>query len=314
MGAFFGNGVSYTHDYQGEIAFVEVILVKQSQSKRFPFEITPLLTESDETYDYEPAVLTTFSRKQYDSQFGRMKSEPIPAGDGWMGDPAATFNDGPLALALFQPQANSFFGASGNIKLQLPLVPGLSDNLSAAELMIDLVKTEAGHNHTADFNGYITLSRPVQYYMNGRPVYEEGKGYLEGNENFTIRYSDDESAISSIEGKLRLRLPTALENLDFGGLELGKQVGNDVIGIKLSAIRSGALVFRISGQRDKLVNFHVLDRNGRHIGPSQLTLDQDDDGWYATVGFSGTPERVELVYANGQDMVSYPFELNIAAQ
>ena len=164
MGAFFGNGVSYTHDYQGEIAFVEVILVKQSQSKRFPFEITPLLTESDETYDYEPAVLTTFSRKQYDSQFGRMKSEPIPAGDGWMGDPAATFNDGPLALALFQPQANSFFGASGNIKLQLPLVPGLSDNLSAAELMIDLVKTEAGHNHTADFNGYITLSRPVQYF------------------------------------------------------------------------------------------------------------------------------------------------------
>ncbi len=79
-----------------------------------------------------------------------------------------------------------------------------------------------------------------------------------------------------------------------------------------SSIKSGLLVFRIIKGRDKLVNFRVLNQADQYIGPSQLNMQKDDDGWSATVGFTGTEKSIELIYAPTQEVVSYPFELQLA--
>ena len=312
MSAFIGSSTAYSYDYSGDIAFLKVVLVKKSVHKRFPFEIHQLLQQSGNDQVHESEPMKSITRSQYHARFAKFKMPSIREKASWMGEPVAGFNQGPLALALYHPQLFPHFGAQGNFKLNLPLVPGLSHNLSGVEMLIDLVTTATGNNHTVNISDFIDVSRPIKYTMNGKPVYKEGMAVLEGMKSISIRYGNDTGAITSIEGKVLLRLPTKLEHIHFGKPELGKQKGSADTAVRLISISRNGMTFEVKGDPSKLARISVLNKDGKPISYN-LQLKNDKNVWKAEMYFTGTPANVEIVTTPSQEVVSYPFVLKLAS-
>jgi hypothetical protein len=312
MGSFFGSSTAYSYDYAGEIAFVEAVLVKQNVRKRFPFEIHQLMPEAGQEFVHEYVPLTTITRRQFDARIANVKFPPITGKSGWLGEPVAGYNKGPLALAFYKPQVHPHFGAQGSIKLKLPQVPGLANNLSGIEILVDMITTASGGNHSLEFSDYIDVSPPNRYSMNGKQGNEKGMAFLEGQKNINMRYENDPGAISSIEGKIRLRLPTKLKHIDFSELKLGNQAGNGEIDLRLIGISPNNMTFKIIGDRSKLVSINMFNKDNKLIS-NKPQLNNGKKGWTAELSYSGMPARMEIMYATRQEVVSYPFELRVAS-
>jgi hypothetical protein len=121
----------------------------------------------------------------------------------------------------------------------------------------------------------------------------------------------DNQRLDNIKGKLIFRLPekTTSTTLNLFDLWDGKTV--DGIKVSLASIDRGMFPgynLKIEGEIEKLVNLHGIDSNGERVVAKPINY-QQAGYWTMTLPFGKGINTVELVLADKQDVLEYPFDL-----
>ncbi len=310
MDALFGGGRSYRHDFRGEVAFVEVVLVQASEKKRYPVELKQLLLVSQPEFVVERAPVVLYDKKQLHKAFARSVALPPSDSGSGLGVAQAEFHHGPVNLGLYRLSVSKHFGVTGTAAIRLPLVPGLSNNLSAVELVIERVKRGDSGDEVVNYSDYIDVMRPGSnsYMKSGKAMVDSKKAYLEGSR--AIRFeseTEDVRPITELAGRVILRLPTVVDRVQLEQFYLG--AGAESGGYRLRVVERSGEEIKLALNGERIIGLYVLNEEGGVTTRSPATLERDGEQWYATVTYTGEMDRVELLYAERVDRVVYPFKL-----
>ncbi len=186
--------------------------------------------------------------------------------------------------------------------MKTPEIPLLTDNLSAVEIALDSAESANGKEIALGEKEYLILTANGGFSGN-----DQQKAFLDGQSQVAIDYKDDADPIVKLIGKVNLRLPQALEKLELADLALGATVSNEEIGLKIVERCRDYIQLEVTGGRDRIIALQARNNKGEIISNSGADLAETDDKWQARVGYSGKPEKVEVIYATSQQVKAYPF-------
>jgi|GEM_PF-6101945 len=137
-------------------------------------------------------------------------------------------------------------------------------------------------------------------------------------QNFLLAYKKDPSLnnlqISSVNGRLLMRLPRKLGHVSLYANPLGEVMANNGLRLKIIKINDGSLEAELSGPIASLVQFIPADANNQQLATSNERLEPiDKDGlkWKANFKIYGVPKFLHIVYAAEQDILEYPFKIKV---
>ena len=293
----FGSpGRSVSRDFQGQIATVELVVAKAVDAREFAFRIDGALPASKDLFlsDYHRVSVgtTTAFRERHGQR--RLASK--------CGQGRKAFDLAPYQIC-FREVASYF----GNIKrvsldLRVPQDPVIRDNLSAVELRIDQLET--GDDTVVEFpvGGFETFSNPTDEHSFSQSFFLDG----DAPEGF------DASSVTALTGRVRLRIPTTIENLSLNATILSSaEVGPTKV--RLTGYRDGVARIEIDGPRERLVQILATKAEGKPVAAIVQRIEQIEETglWQADLLLGDKPSEFIVRVATEQDIIETPFRINL---
>ena len=86
--------------------------------------------------------------------------------------------------------------------------------------------------------------------------------------------------------------------------------------VRLVGYFNGSLQLDVAGPRERIVQFVPRDAAGGALATNNSRIDETDEPgrWRASLSVSGRPQSLDIVFAETQEQIDYPFDLTIAAE
>ncbi len=315
MKSFGGSGQSITKEFRGEIAFVEVVVAHQLDRKQYPFSLSSTGPQFD-TWDFpKPYKVLSTTKEQFLA---------LPTNDYFnnfckKGEISTFFKSLLLCTESLKSEWN---GVQGRFRIIAPDSPALRRNLSGIEIIIEEGKIKGKDNEPDQslllsecafvnlyqknfWEEHSDKKRDISYLVNNT-LYVGG---LKGHEEFKGK------EIIGAKGRLVVRLPTELSGITLNVTQLGNEtIAPNGLHVRFVEISDGKLYLSITGPRDRIVQFVPMDHNNIQLATNaeQISPSKDEEGkWMASLNVSGKPQYLHIMYTEKQDVIEYPFVLQL---
>jgi hypothetical protein len=294
MGFLFGEGLSRSQSYAGEVASAELVLALSDVEKRFPFELAgtrPRVTHNESIQ--APARVPTYSLAELQREFKRAPALPKDATDIKAGTVT-----GPFRVTLNSLQ--SFFGLQTGFKVYAPAVPGLAENLGALALEVTPVENAAGENLIGDqaVREVLQLSEDWQ-----------DRTRLQGQANLRLETRAEVSDIRTLKGRLHLQLPQAIRSVFIESMDVGTRVGAGESAIILKRVDDKGFSLDFGASQPALLAVNAYNAAGDGLWVPHPTLENRDGRWLGRFDTHGNVARVELLLAGEREQQTFAFAL-----
>jgi len=319
MGNFFtlGSGSetskSVTHQYQGTIAFIEVVYATESEMVSYPFSLSkfpPYPSENAWKYNLEFAKLS--STKSWNEQYQDL--EPLnveeTVNQNWYGNLQASWHDGPFNLGLYKLKTNKHFGTSGTLMIKTPIIEELKNNLSAIEIYLRYPEPD---EDGVMGQSYFYPLKSQGYYMNGDFIQDKDKLYMDGQLNFRIPYKNEGKPLKQLNGDIIVHLPVSKHSSAFSDMTIGAVWEDEGMSVKLIRLGSDVMEFEVHGQRDQLLQITLVDSNKQRISTTDIKQASQGQAKAGNiiVNYHGVPVKAFMTVSEGQQTQRYPFNLKL---
>ncbi|MCW8930423.1 MAG: hypothetical protein OQL19_09320 [Gammaproteobacteria bacterium] len=313
MDNLFGSGVSVSQQYQGEIAFIEVVYATKYEKIEYPFEISKFPPyPSDDQWKYELEFAQLSSIKIWNEKYQDI--EPLnmeqDSANNWNGEMQASWSDGPLNLTLYGLKTSKHFGTSGQLHIKTPVIDELKNNLSALEIFIRY--PQADENGKVGHSYYYPL-KAKGYYMNGEFVPDRDKPYMDGQFSFKLPYKNEDTPLSEINGDIIIHLPVSKHSSSFTDMTIGAEWEDEGVRTKMVRLGNDVMEFEVFGNREQLLQITLIDSNKQRISTTdiQQSAHMQSKGGNIVVNYHGIPVKALLTVSEGQQTKRYPFNLKL---
>ena len=294
----FGSpGRSVSRDFQGQIATVELVVAKAVDAREFAFRIGGALPATKDLFlsdIHRVSVGTTTAFRERHGQ-RRLASK--------CGQGRKAFDLVPYQIC-FREVASYF----GNIKrvsldLRVPQDPVIRNNLSAVELRIDQLETGDGTVVEFPVGGFETFSNPTDEHSFSQSFFLDG----DAPEGF------DASSVTALIGRVRLRIPTAIETLSLDATILGSSAGVGPTKVRLTGYRDGVAQIEIDGPRERLVQILATKAEDKPVAAivQQIERIEETGLWQVDLLLGDEPSEFIVRVATEQDIIETPFRINL---
>jgi hypothetical protein len=298
-GFLFGEGLSKSQSFAGQVASAELVLATSDVEKRFPFELSgarPRVSQNESTH--APASVPPYSLAQLQRDFKTAPALPEDASDV-----KAETISGPFRIGVDRLQ--SFFGLQAGFKVYAPPVPGVSGNLTALALEVTAVENAAGDNLIAADRQSAALQLGEDW---------QDKSRLQGRVNLRFETKADAAEIRNIKGALQLRLPRKVESVIIDSTTVGARVGPSDSPITLKRIDDKGFSLDFGSRRPALLAVNAYNAQGDSLWVPHPRIEHKDERWLGRFDTHGAFEKIELLLATEQEEKSFPFELSLHEQ
>ena len=196
----------------------------------------------------------------------------------------------------------------GNIKrvsidLRVPQDPVIRNNLSAVELRIDQLETGDGTVVEFPVGGFETFSNPTDEHSFSQSFFLDG----DAPEGF------DASSVTALIGRVRLRIPTAIETLSLDATILGSSAGIGPTKVRLTGYRDGVAQIEIDGPRERLVQILATKAEDKPVAAIVQQIEQIEETglWQVDLLLGDEPSEFIVRVATEQDIIETPFRINL---
>lgn len=293
-GFLFGEGLSKSQSFAGEVASAELVLALSDAEKQFPFELSgarPRITQNESKH--APASVPMYSLAELQREF---KSAPALPKD--TADIKAETVAGPFRVTLNRMQ--SFFGLQTGFKVYAPPVPGIADSLGALALEVTAVENSAGEN--------LIEGHAVREVLQLSEDWQD-KTRLQGQTNLHFETRADVADIRKLKGKLHLQLPRQIESVFIETLDVGTQVTAGETTITLTRVDDKGFSLDFGDRQPALVAVNAFNTQGDSLWVPHPRLENKDGRWLGRFDTHGNFARVELLLATRQEQQAFAFEL-----
>lgn len=309
MDNLWGSGRSVSQDFQGNIAFIEVVYATEFEKITYPVSINKFPPYySDNNWRYDPAPIKIISADEWDERYHDLSALDIIQENNWQGKQQAKWHKGPFNLALFGLKYSKHWGTRGQLTIKTPVIDELQNNLSVLEIFLEY--PQKADNGDMGQSWFYQL-KPKGYYMNGEFVADQNKPYMAGQLSFNLPASKSKSMPDEIKGEIIVHLPIAKNRSTHRNLTIGS-VWEDVgVAVKIVRLANNVIEFDVSGNRERLLQITLLDHENRRISTSDIKQGFGSalQGGNIVVNYHGIPEKAQLTVAEGQQIRRYPFNL-----
>ncbi|MCU7959681.1 MAG: hypothetical protein KZQ58_06710 [gamma proteobacterium symbiont of Bathyaustriella thionipta] len=216
----------------------------------------------------------------------------------------ADFSHSPIRLWLLHDVKNNW-RFQPDIRLLLPLIPSLVDNLGAIEIQM---------NSQADSKSI------VRQPLKAKPSYRQDGSFVASTtinelaftsllENIDIGAQKGQK-LSNIQGKLLLRLPQSIKTLELPLPGFYQPAVAEGVQIKLRLIDADFIArisYSVSGKIEKFINLLQVTKSGEKIFPAQLSF--ADGQWSIQFDLRDDIDHLQLMLADKQEIIDIPFAL-----
>ncbi|MGD2140561.1 MAG: hypothetical protein PVH25_09210 [Burkholderiales bacterium] len=296
-GFLFGEGLSKSQSFAGQVASAELVLATSDVEKRFPFEISgarPRVSRDESRH--APASVPPYSPAQLQRDFKTAPALPVDARDI-----KAETTSGPFRITL--DRLRSSLGLQAGFKVYAPPVPGMADSLAALALEVTAIENAAGNNlMEADRqSGAVQLSQDWQE-----------KSRLQGQVNLRFETKAEAADIRKLKGALHLRLPRKVQSVIIDSMTVGTRVHQADGPITLRRIDDQGFILDFGSRQPALLAVNVYNAQGESLWVPDPRIEIKNERWLGRFDTHGTFEKIELLLATQQEEKSLPFELSLS--
>jgi len=293
-GFLFGEGLSKTQSFAGQVASAELVLSTRDIEKRFPFKLTqthPRIINSESRH--APTTIETYSLAQLQRKF---KNAPPSLTDS--NNLKAETVTGPFRIAL--NGVSSFMSLRTTLSVYAPLIPGFTDNLTGMLMEVTAIENEAGENliKGQSKSNLIGLSEDWQ-----------DKTRLQAQTSISFEERIKKTDVHIIKGQLHLRLPKKIHTASMQLLNVGDHIQIEDKKITLKRIDDKGFTLDFGAQLPPLIAVNAYNAENNSIWLPHPRLENLDDHWIGSFNTHGEFKRIELMLASEQEIKKYEFEL-----
>ena len=282
-------------DFQGKVRSAEFVVASAFTTKVYPFTLTSALPRFGE-WDYpEPYEVET-------ARAADLQNQALP--EKTCENSLATSESAPFRFCL--DHVSHFFGPHYQIGMTTlgPEFAPLIGNVSGAEIRLERLRLSDGQEVEIDAGAFADLR--WDSFENAT----QAQNYISLEMPNPVESED----INAIEGRLLIRVPTALERVSLESIRPGSSAsGSNGATMRLLGFENGNLELELTGERARLVQFRARVAENGVVSTRAYQLDDGaasgNTSWEATVATSGYPSMIEAVFASDQDILEFPFEL-----
>ncbi|MCZ6454615.1 MAG: hypothetical protein O6909_10280 [Alphaproteobacteria bacterium] len=294
----FGSpGRSVSRDFQGHIATVELVVAKAVDAREFAFRIDGALPATKDLFlsdFHRVSVGTTTAFRERHGQ--RRLASKCSQG-------RKVFDLAPYQICF--REVVSYFGNIKRVSLDLrvPQDPVIRDNLSAVELRIDQLETGDGTVVEFPVGGFETFSNPTDEHSFSQSFFLDGD----------VPEGFDASSVTALTGRVRLRIPTAIETLSLDATILGSSAEVGSTKVRLTGYRDGVAQIEIDGPRERLVQILATKAEDKPVAAIVQRIEQIEETglWQADLLLGDKPTEFIVRVATEQDIIETPFRINL---
>ncbi len=315
MEELWGSGFSVSQQYQGTIAFIEIVYATEFTKIKYPFSLSkfpPYPSDNRWKYELEKAQLS--STANWDKNYKGLDALSFAQDNKWNGEMQASWHNGPLNLALYRLKTSKHWGTSGMLMIKTPVIDELRHNLSALEIYIQYPRSnESVHSGGAEGQSYFYPLKAEGYYMNGDFVLNKDKPYMDGQISFSLPDKNEADPVREIKGDIIIHLPVSKHSNTYTDISLGALWEDEGVKAKLVRLGSEIMEFEISGNRDRLLQISLVDADNKRISTTDIRqgLPQQGNIGNIVVNYHGVPAKAVLTVSEGQQIKRYPFKLEL---
>jgi hypothetical protein len=199
-------------------------------------------------------------------------------------------------------------GLQGQFQVLGPNLPSLMGNLSGLELRVDSLSVEGEEARV-----------PVELgtFLKLRTVY--GEDHVEDTPWISAQAPEvlEGKTIAALQGRLVARVPVALAKVALDVTDLGHRVTHENgLDVRLVGFWNGTLQLDVAGPRERIVQFIPRDADGTALATNNARLDETDDPsrWRASLSVSGRPATLDIVFAETQETLEFPFDMALGGE
>lgn len=302
-----------TQNYQGKVHALKIFVAQKYAVHKSRFKLENLYApgekEKDQVRPYylAPALIPVEAWNEYNkldmlrleidksNWLTSGKKAPTVAEEHWRG------------LSMYLTHTPSQWGNSPWAHVYYPLLKRLPGALSALGYQIEepAAKDGPAEHFVRVHYPYNTKTGEVvaRHSLEDKPI-----AYQSMQLNTGLK---DNQRLDKIKGKLVFRLPAKTSSTTLNLFELWDGKSVDGVKVSLASIDRGMFPgysLKIEGDIEKLVNLHGIDGNGERVIADPINY-QQAGFWTMTLPFGQGINTVELVLADKQEVLEYPFDL-----
>lgn len=304
-----GKVASVSRSFQGIPVIVELVVVKAEEVKEYPFslnKVVPQFTQS--TGGNAPKDIPTESKADF---LKRVESFSYSGGDECKGNEN---NVKPFTVCLGELRKSWSNMYQGYIDMVSPLSDLFANKPGSIQLLLtDFYVGEDKFTLPEDKN-------PAHPFELSKP-WEEDKKYLKGGTGWIQMYVEKEDfgkPFTGIGGELIVTLPQGLEKTTLDDVPT---LGSTIVkgDRKLMVIGFPArdnILLRYWGKKGDLLQVVPINANGEKMSTDKVQFTDGfkdnaykDGSWPITVTSSNMPEKLEITFASGAEVITYPVKL-----
>lgn len=310
MGRFWGGGKSVDQEYQGEVAYAEIIMVKASRQKKYHFILPTIMPKQEiSKYPHFTENIPPVSLLNFDQQVAGSVPVKITKQNTWLGKPDDDKTIGPFIWQLYGFQVNPYWGIRGTAKIYSPVIPSLVNNLSAVNVVIDEARLQDGGVRLLNYSEFITLERQGGYFQNGIYKPDPAQNYIAGQKEIHFPYKEDRPA--ELIGKVVLRLPLKISDIPVANLNLGAETMKNGYKITVTAVGRGSMDLAIQGNRNRVLSFHMFNSSGEAIKCTPSQIEKKNAFTSVQLRFEGIPKRLVMHLAKQIESREFPLSVKL---
>src|SRR5579883_2363800 len=299
-----GSGFAGRIDYNGTIAALEIVFAAEEQTAEFPFALTDFSfagekrpVARDDAPDFQP-----LSPQALHAQYPK----PLPPPE--KPEPRlATSEVAPFEISLDRAQA--FFQLGLTVGVRGPDAPGFRRRFDLGQLQLTRVSLKDGTALSPPEPGKAdrsVWSAPLRFTSSPK------QGVLSAPLSFSVDTKAKPQDLKSVEGKLTLRFPRAIDTVRLDDLGVGQTVQSGGIKGTIAARSRQGVTIETSADAERVVYVRLLDAQGQALmfgSPTIAAL--PDGGTRIDLSPFDPPARAEVVIARELETETLPFSLTL---
>jgi hypothetical protein len=299
--------------FDTDATFVEVIVSRQRDISKYPFELTDFQPHSNQEISTPDVPIDTYTLSAFEAAWSEVKEISFTEDNISLEDkPIAVFHRQAINAAYFR-KLDGKGGRQPLLVLRMPPVPGLSANLAGVELFFDRLEKSDGEIMNLGLAEFL----PVKYNDDPKKRFK-GEKLLEGIVKLDFLRSFNQDLAGKLHGRVTLRFPHHLKTTVFDEIKLGAKLVSEDYRMQITSIGEDEISIVGEGERENIITFRVFNTNGQRITAEDIELKYADNGknadrknWSATIHFHGTPKTLDFVNARKIDSKTFPHVLNL---
>lgn len=300
--SLWGGGKSWTVNYRGTIASVEVVLAREQEVHRFPFQLSSLQPPPAETGHLQPQPSLVAPE-----QWERLRQAPPPEVSYDWQEPAYEVDAGPLRMAVNELDFNEHFGLSLNADIYLSSRFDLAGSLGAGELHLEEVQTASGDSQALEQTRFFAFARDGGYWMNGVYQPDEEKPWLKGS--VSLRDRDIElTGATAVRGHLALVAASRTRDHELP-FSFGVSWRAGDLRLQVSQWETGKIHLTWEGDLSRLVAIQAY--NGEQLVSQPASIEQMFGDATIALEVTDVPTHLRIQMAEEYERQVFDFSLDL---